>query len=315
MSIGDPDGNRGELETRITDRLRELKEEFDSARVAYAEYQAALAMWRTSPEVLAATSWLYRTVTELISLGLLEWDSTKNTFGLHPIVRGYAFDRLNSEEREAIVQATVNDGLNRPAPSMGAGASLKLMAGPNTPQNCFVSYAWNDRELGDHDREEIVDRLCAEATARGITIHRDRANMNIGDSIANFMQELASGSRVFVILSKKYLRSVFCMTELYEIWNDCRRRDNEFLKRILVYSCPDVQIDTSSRLDHVLWWKERHEDLSQKVEKIGFSALSVRTFDELRHMRAFQSHIDDILSLIADRLHPRTFEELVENGL
>ena len=313
MSIGDPNGNRGELEARITDRLRELKEEFDTAPVAYAEYQAALAMWRTSPEVLAATSWLYTTVTELISLGLLVWDSTKNTFSLHPIVRGYAFDRLNSEEREAIVQATVNDGLNRPAPSIGAGANLKLIAGPHT--NYFVSYAWNDRELGDYDREEMVDRLCAEAIARGITIHRDRANMNIGDSIANFMQDLASGNRVFIILSKKYLRSVYCMTELYEIWNDCRRRDNEFLKRILVYNCPDVQIDTESRLDHVLWRKERHEDLSQKVEKIGFSALSVRTFDELRHMRAFQSHIDDILSLIADRLHPRTFDELVAHGL
>lgn len=180
----------------------------------------------------------------------------------------------------------------------------------------FVSYAWNDRAPGGPEREKDVDRLCAEAAARGITLHRDKTDIQMGDSIAKFMRRLAGGSRVFVVLSDKYLRSVGCMTELYEIWLDCRGKDAEILKRIRVYALPGTPIySVLHRIEAATWWKEQHDTLEAAVNKAGASVLSTRSLEEFRRMRAFVSHVDDILSLIADTLHPRTFDDLVKHGL
>jgi internalin A len=60
--------------------------------------------------------------------------------------------------------------------------------------------------------------------------------MRVGDRISAFMRRLAEGQRMFVILSEKYLRSIYCMTELYEIWWNCRGRDDAFIARVRVFT-------------------------------------------------------------------------------
>lgn len=89
------------------------------------------------------------------------------------------------------------------------------------PEYC-VSYAWNEDTSEGIDREAIVNQLCAEAEQRGVRILRDKTDMQVGDRISAFMHHLARGQLIFVILSEKYLRSIYCMTELYEIWKNCR---------------------------------------------------------------------------------------------
>ena len=53
------------------------------------------------------------------------------------------------------------------------------------------------------------------AKRQGVRIRRDKYEMTVGDRISKFMQRLAQGDRVIVVLSDKYLKSPFCMYELY----------------------------------------------------------------------------------------------------
>ena len=47
---------------------------------------------------------------------------------------------------------------------------------------------------------------------------------------------------MFVILSDKYLKSEFCMCELFEIWRTSAEEPDRFLNRVRVFCLPDAKI-------------------------------------------------------------------------
>jgi internalin A len=74
---------------------------------------------------------------------------------------------------------------------------LNFRAPPSDAISYCVSYAWND------ESKALVDHLCEQAKQRGITILRDINGLRLRASITRFMQGLAKGDRVFVVLSDK----------------------------------------------------------------------------------------------------------------
>jgi hypothetical protein len=100
----------------------------------------------------------------------------------------------------------------------GRATAIKPAHEPSTRPECFVSYAWGDDTDEGREREAAVDLFCNAAKAKGIAIIRDRAAMAPGDRISEFMARIGRGDRVIVFLSDKYLKSTYCMTELFEVW-------------------------------------------------------------------------------------------------
>ncbi len=178
-----------------------------------------------------------------------------------------------------------------------------LVFGPEPsaqPVYC-VSYAWNDDIPGGPDREAIVNRLCAQAEDCGIKILRDKTDMRLGDRISAFMHRLAQGDRVFVILSEKYLRSIYCMTELYEIWFNCRGKDHIFLSRIRVFALPDTKISTLfQRVEHAAWWKQQHARVKALIDEHGVDFLSDADYAQFRRMVQIPVHRGQSFRRIAD---------------
>jgi internalin A len=172
-----------------------------------------------------------------------------------------------------------------------------------------VSYGWRD------DSIERVDELCAAAEAKGIHILRDTTGMGLGDRISQFMLRLAEGDRVFIILSAKYLESPYCMTELFEVWRNCRQRDEEFIQRVRVFRLPDAKIKTPlDRTRCAVYWKEQFEALDAIVKSHGATVLGEADFHQYKLMQDFAHRVGDILFVINDTLKPREFAEFLEHG-
>ena len=55
--------------------------------------------------------------------------------------------------------------------------------------------------------------------------------MRYGDRISKFMSRIAHGDRIFIVLSDKYLKSAYCMHELFDVWRNCREDDAEFIDK------------------------------------------------------------------------------------
>jgi internalin A len=136
-----------------------------------------------------------------------------------------------------------------------------------------------------------------------------------GDRIAKFMLRLGRANRVFVVLSDKYLKSPFCMFELFEIWRNCRSEDEEFLSRIRVFTLPSAKIRTPvDRTLYAAHWREECGKLDALVKQYGYDILGERDAHQHRLMKKFANEIGDILWTVADILNPRDFEEFVTYG-
>jgi internalin A len=191
--------------------------------------------------------------------------------------------------------------------------SLAFGPEPRKKPRYYVSYAWND--TANPLREREVDRLCAEADARGMPIVRDKTAMTFGDRISKFMSALAQGDRVFIFLSDKYLKSEFCMFELFETWRNCRHAEEEFAKRVRLYRLDDANIFTiTDRLKCARFWRKQHDELAAELKAGHPSDLGVSDFKRFKLMQDFAHHVGDILAAFADTVNPREFNDFVPYG-
>jgi internalin A len=191
--------------------------------------------------------------------------------------------------------------------------SLTFSPEPRKKPRYYVSYAWKD--TANPHREREVDRLCAEADARGTPIIRDKTAMTFGDRISKFMTALAQGDRVFVFLSDKYLKSEFCMFELFETWRNCRHDEEEFAKRVRLYTLGDASILTpTDRLKRARYWRNQHDELTAELKAGHPSDLGERDFKKLKLMQDFAHHVCDILALFADTVNACEFDAFLSYG-
>ena len=178
---------------------------------------------------------------------------------------------------------------------------------------CYISYAWADPT--DPDREKIVDQACEEAERRGMMIIRDKATLKLGDSISKFMREIGEGDVIIVVLSDKYLKSPYCMFELFEIWRNSRQDKAEFLSRVRVYTLRGADIWTPiDRVRCAKYWRQQHDELKRAVDEAGLDVLGEDDLRTYKLMQDFASKVGDILALFANIVQPRSFDDLKKYG-
>jgi internalin A len=209
------------------------------------------------------------------------------------------------------LNAGVRDGPNAKADQ----TPVRPTHEPSTRLEYYVSYAWGDDTEEGKKREGTVDRLCTEADARGLKIVRDKSAMKIGDRISTFMDRVGKGAvngRVFIVLSDKYLKSGYCMHELFDVWRNCRADPEIFMDRTRVLVLPSAKISTpEDRAEYVIHWQKRYKRLDALVRKHGSLVLSDTDNAEFRLMSLFVSYTANFLQLMQDTLRPRSFDEFV----
>lgn len=193
-------------------------------------------------------------------------------------------------------------------------APLQMVREAQADRRWYVSYKWGDDTDDGKAREAVVDRLCAEAEARGITVHRDKNVLRLGDRIEAFMQELAEGDRVFIVMSDAYLKSEACTFELMQTWR-ISGTPEKFLSRVRLRALPSAKIwDTKSRAKIGDHWHDEFAPLNERVKKLGSDAMGERDFRKLRHMGECARNIADVLSTLADQVQPTTWEDFIAHG-
>jgi hypothetical protein len=91
-------------------------------------------------------------------------------------------------------------------------------------------YTWGDDSPEDARRRgKVVERRRERLEGEGWNIIRDKNAMRSGDLISGFMKRIGRADRVIVVLSDKYLRSPYCMTELHIIYRRSNEEKEEFL--------------------------------------------------------------------------------------
>jgi serine/threonine protein kinase len=222
-------------------------------------------------------------------------------------------DKLGARPRERIAPARL---MEERGPD-GRALAIKPEYEPSRGPEYFISYAWGDDHTPEgREREAVVNCFCDVATVKGVAIIRDRTAMRPGDRISRFMERLGRGDRVFVFLSDKYLKSTYCMTELFEVWRHCREEAADFIARTRIYVLPDARIDTlKERTDYALYWRQKLVETDALVKAQGLGGLADADLLDYRRTETFASKTPDMLRLVMDVLKPRDFDAFVEYGL
>lgn len=172
---------------------------------------------------------------------------------------------------------------------------------PKLRSEIYISYAWEKERA-----EPLVEELIAAMKLYGIHVIRDSEQLVPGDQISNFMAQLSDGRCILIVLSESYLRSSYCMTELYSIWINARQRGNEFLKRIVPLVQSDAGINTiQGRLNHAIYWKNRYEELDLLLRKHGADLLGPRDAKLYKTIGDYYRHVGEILEYANDILFPQ----------
>jgi hypothetical protein len=168
-----------------------------------------------------------------------------------------------------------------------------------------VSYAWREEERGPNEGK--VEELCSDLSKAGLVIVRDTKSVRPGDSLVEFVNKLADEEHLCVFLSESYLRSHWCMRELYAAWNRSQSDPARFGARVKVWVLPGLSLDG----DLKVWtthWKEKAAKKAE--ERKGIDPTHV--IEELNDERIYgkiAGDINSILHYVVKHHHPKDWTE------
>ena len=109
------------------------------------------------------------------------------------------------------------------------------------------------------------------------------------------------------MISQKYLRSIYCMTELHGVFERSARDKREFLERVIPLTLEEVRIgDIEDRLPHTKHWKGRVRALRPELDSLGEE--DVRQY---MAMKRWVNDVSNMLAFVSDVLRPHGFEGIV----
>jgi hypothetical protein len=184
---------------------------------------------------------------------------------------------------------------------------------PAAARRYYVSYAWGDEN--DLGRKERIEAFCEAAESRGDKIFRDKTAVAPGELISDFVRKIGEGDRIIVFLSDSYLRSPYCMYELYEIWRNNRQGKATFLNSVRFFTIDGARIrEPEDRLKHTAFWLRQRDELQRAIDRVGWGDVGDETTKRYRLIQKFAGNISDVLALFADVVQPWTFEDFLKYG-
>src|ERR1700719_5147232 len=89
-------------------------------------------------------------------------------------------------------------------------------------------------------RKSLIDSVRGWTKTGGISF-ANKTDMRSGELISGFMTRIGLADHVIVVLSDKYLRSPYCMTELHYIYQRSLGEKEDFLRRIIPLRLDDAR--------------------------------------------------------------------------
>ncbi|MEM7481880.1 MAG: leucine-rich repeat domain-containing protein [Acidobacteriota bacterium] len=178
----------------------------------------------------------------------------------------------------------------------------------------FISYAWGDETEASRTREKVVDELCTALASDGFRPVRDRDVIVPGELISHFVDHLTRAELVVAVLSDRYVRSPYCMYEVYKLWQRSQGEAEQMLRYFVPIVLPEVSIGSlEERAPYIRFWRDKATALEPVIAELGLS-VGDRSWGETRRTKEFAHHIDDILAFCQDVLMPRKLDVHFDDG-
>lgn len=169
----------------------------------------------------------------------------------------------------------------------------------------FISYAWGDDTPAGKTRDKTVQELYQALEEDGFHPIRDRDRIRPGERISSFIRQLTRADLVVTVISDKYLRSPYCMFEIHRLWERAQEDPDEMARCVVPIVLEEVRLGSFlERRPYLEYWSEQAETLEALIRDPKLRP-GRESWDEVRLVRDFAHHVDDILCFLKDILMPR----------
>jgi formylglycine-generating enzyme required for sulfatase activity len=200
---------------------------------------------------------------------------------------------------------------------------MPLSTGVKHKPLVYVSYAWGSRtpadQASDHstviaDPERIVGELCiALEQDDQIVVGLDRQLEKVGDSIAD---SIARSSLIVAVISKRYLRSDWCMKD--ELLQAFRRRDfdnRDFCEDVLALVLDDALADLEDQSSLTSYWSQRLESKRKQLEMVDPQRKpGLSSWQDFEHLEELLRRLPDLLRVLHMCAMPGGAKAIQEDG-
>jgi hypothetical protein len=158
----------------------------------------------------------------------------------------------------------------------------------------YFSYAWQNAT------NTIVDKLYNSLKAADFNVIRDKVNLEYKGLISGFMKDIGKGNIIIVSISDKYLKSKFCMFELYEIYRNCGMSKEAFVKKIFPIREEEINLSDAEIIDHYNdYWKAQELEL-EAIVKDKTQETTSEQFAQYEAVKRIGSEVGNLLCILAD---------------
>lgn len=169
-------------------------------------------------------------------------------------------------------------------------------------RSAYISYSW--KAAGKND---TVEKLLTAFDKQGIEVKRDINEIGYGAPIKAYMDELAAGGAIILVLSEPYFKSPNCMYELREIYRNNRK---DFRKLIFPVVMQGTHFHRAiDRIPYISFWQEETRKLEKALGTVDIKNIGT-SHQELLDYADFSRIIDKLQCLIADMNHLSEEEHL-----
>lgn len=182
----------------------------------------------------------------------------------------------------------------------------------NEDLQIFFSYAWGDDKEEGESREQIVNDLYYSLNKNGFNIVRDKVDLGYKGLISDFMKKIGKSERVIIVLTEKYVKSPYCMFELYEVARNCKFDKGLFRDTVVPIKYEFIDFTKPSIImSYLKYWKEQQDEWEELV-KLMPDRLSKEQFDRYDKIKLVGSNIGKLMDWLAD-MNTLTKKLLSEN--
>lgn len=175
----------------------------------------------------------------------------------------------------------------------------------------FFSYAWGDAREQGESREKIVNELYESLKKDGYEVVRDKVDLGYKGFITEFMKQIGESSRIIVVVSDKYVRSPYCMFELYEIARNCKFDKKIFRERVFPIMAEFIDFARPKVLgEYLQYWEEQKKEW-EELFNLRIKQLSTEQYARYDKVKLIGENISKLLDWLADMntLNPMMLSE------
>jgi len=164
----------------------------------------------------------------------------------------------------------------------------------------YFSYAWGDKKEKKNSREDIINSLYDSLNNDKYSLKRDKMDLGYRGLISDFMKDIGQGDLVIVAISDKYLKSPYCMYELYEIYRNSKLNKSEFVNKLFPIRVEDIDLKTPKTLNKYYDYWEKEEKAWAELIKKRISQVGKEQFAEYDKVKQINLKFGDLVSFVSD---------------